>query len=64
MSSAMRGGYTLKTLAYGIHHKGVQLVEIFEAPSSYYVGKDRAHRTGLINLWPVSCDQLMDPRAV
>ena len=50
MSDVMRGDYTLGPLAYGVHQKGVQLVELIEAPSDKYVGKDRAHGTGLINL--------------
>ena len=32
MSFAMRGDYTLEPLAYVDHHRGVQLVELFEAP--------------------------------
>ena len=31
LSSATRGDYTLKPLAYGVHNRGVQLIEIFEA---------------------------------
>ena len=50
MSSIMIGDYTLEPLAYGSHHRGARLVELFEAPSSEYVGKNRSHGTGLINL--------------
>ena len=60
----MRGDYTLKPLAYGVHHGGVILVELFEAPSAYYVGRDTAHGTGLINLYPGRRGQLMELRAV
>ena len=50
MSYTMRGDYTIKHLAYGVHHKGVRLVEIVEAPLVKYVRKYRSHGTGLINL--------------
>ena len=55
LSYAMRGDYTLKPLDYGVHHIGVQLVELVESHLYKYLGKDRPHRKGLINLWPVSC---------
>ena len=32
LSSAMRGEYTLEPLSYGVHHRGVRLVELFESP--------------------------------
>ena len=31
LSSDMRGDYTLKPLAYGVYHRDILLVEIFEA---------------------------------
>ena len=31
LSYAMRGDYTLKPLDYGVHHRGVQLVELVES---------------------------------
>ena len=60
----MRGDYTLEHLSYGIHKKGERLVYLFEATSNKYTGKDKYHRTGLTNLWPGSCGQLMEPRVV
>ena len=50
MSYAMRGGYTLKYLAYGVHHRCVWLVELVEYTLDKYMGKDISHRTGLINI--------------
>ena len=50
ISYAMRGDYTLEPLANGIHHRSFRLVELTEAPLAKYVGKDRPHGTGLINL--------------
>ena len=46
----MRGDYTLKPLSYVSHNRGVQLVDIVEAPSSKYMGKDIAHGIDLVNL--------------
>ena len=46
----MRGDYNLKPLVYGVHHRGNQLVEIVEATSDKYMGKDRSHGKGLIKL--------------
>ena len=60
----MIGDYTLKPLTYRVHNGGVKLVDIIEAPSYKYVGRDRAHGTGLINLYPGSHGQLMEPQAV
>ena len=62
LSYAMRGDYTFKPLAYEFHHICVQLVDLTEYPSAKYVGKDKSHETGLINLWPSSSGQLIDPR--
>ena len=64
MSYAMRGDYTLKHLAYGVHHIYVQLVEIFEAPSAKYVGKGISRRASLINLCPGNCGQFIEPWVV
>ena len=50
LSSAIRGDYKLKPLVYGVHHRGNQLVEIVEATSDKYMGKDRSHGKGLIKL--------------
>ena len=60
----MRGDYTLKHFAYGVHHRGFRLVELVEAPLDKCVGKDISNGTGLINLYPGSCDQLMEPQTV
>ena len=30
LSSPIRGYYTLETLNYGVHHRGLQLVDLFE----------------------------------
>ena len=60
MSSDMRGEYTLEPLTYSIHHRGVQLVDLVKYPMDKYMVKDRAHGTGLINLWLVICGQLME----
>ena len=46
----MIGGYTFKPLSYVVHHRGVWLFELIEAPLDKYVGKDKAHMIGLINL--------------
>ena len=64
MSYSMIGDYTLKPLADGVHHRGYQLVDIVEAPSYKYVAKDRFRGTCLINLWPGSRKQVMEPQAV
>ena len=32
LSSAMKGDYTLEHLAYGVHHRGVRLVELVKYP--------------------------------
>ena len=34
LSSYMRGKYILVPIDYGVHYRGVQLVELFEAPSA------------------------------
>ena len=60
----MIGSYTLGYIAYGVHHRGVQSVDLIDTPSDKYMGKDRAHGSGLINLYPGSRRQLMDPGAV
>ena len=64
MGYSMRGNSTLEHLTYGVHHRGVQLVDIVEDTSDKYVIKDRSHGARLINLWTVSCGQLMDPQDV
>ena len=64
LSYAMRGGYTLELLAYGIHNRKFRLVELVEYISDKHVGKDRSHGTGLVNLYPGSRCQLMEPREV
>ena len=33
LSSAMRGDYTIEPLVYGVHHRGIRLVELFGVPS-------------------------------
>ena len=60
----MKWDYTLKPLAYAVHNRGVWLGELVEAPLAKHVDKDRTHGTGLINLYPGSCGQLMEPQAV
>ena len=60
MNYVMRGYYTLELLAYGIRHRGVQLVEIVKASLAKYLVKDRSHGTSLIKLYPVSCCQSVD----
>ena len=50
LSYAMIGEYTLEPLFYGVHNRGVQLVELVEYPLAKYVEKYISHRTGLINL--------------
>ena len=64
LSYATRGDCTLEPLAYGIHHRGVQLVDIVKDSLDKYMGKDRDHGRGLINMYPGIPDQLMDPWAV
>ena len=58
----MRGYYKIKPFAYIIHKISVRLVELIEAPSDKYMSKDRSHGSGLINLYPGSRVQLMDPQ--
>ena len=50
LSYAMIGDCTLEPLTYGVHHRGLQLVEIVEYPLAKYMEKYRAHWTGLIKL--------------
>ena len=64
LSYAMIGEYFLEPLAYGVHQRGVRLIQLVESPLDKYVGKDRTYGAGLINLWPGSCNQLMEIRAV
>ena len=56
MSYAMRGDYTLTSLTYGIHHIGVQLVELIEYLLAKLVSKDRSHRAGLSTCGQVVSD--------
>ena len=56
--------YTLKPITYDFHNRGVQLVELIGDTLDKYLEKDRAHGTVLINLWPVSHGNLMEPRDV
>ena len=55
LSYATRGNYTPETMIYGVHHIGVQLVELVEDTSEKYAGKDKYHRTGLIDMCKGSC---------
>ena len=64
LSYTMRGEYNFRHLAYGVHHRGVQLVELLGAPSAEYVGKDRPYGTGFSNLWPGRPRQFMEPQAI
>ena len=64
MGYAIIGDYTLEPLAYGVYHRGIQLVYIVEIPLDKYVEKDIFQGTGLINLYPGSRCQLMEPLAV
>ena len=41
----MIGGYILELLAYGVHHRGVQLVDTIEYILIKHIGKDRVHGT-------------------
>ena len=50
MSYEMVGGYTLKHLDYRTNHRFFRLIDLVEAPLAKYMGKDRAHGAGLINL--------------
>ena len=50
LSYYMRGDYTLEPLAYGVNCRGARFFLLVEAPSDKYIGKDRSHRTCLINL--------------
>ena len=43
--------YNLKPLTYSVHHRGVLLADLVEAPLVKYADKDRYHETGLMNLW-------------
>ena len=56
----MRGDYTLEPLGYGIHHRGIQLVDIVEDTQANCLDKDRSQETFFINLRPGSCNQLME----
>ena len=60
LSYDTRGDYNLKPLTYGVHHIVVLLVDPVGSPLVKYLGKDRYHRTGVINLYLGSCGQLMD----
>ena len=51
--------YNLEPLVYGVQHGGVRLVDLVEVPPDKYLDKYIAHVTGLINMYPVSCSQLM-----
>ena len=53
LSYAMRGIYTLNPHSYGVNHRGLQFVDIVEAPLVKYVVKDRSHRKN-IRFQPIS----------
>ena len=50
LSYATIGDYTLEPLAYGVHHRGVRLVDLVGFNLSKHSGKDISNKTGLINL--------------
>ena len=60
-SYAMRGDFNLKSISYSVHHISVWFFDFIEDPFDKYVVKDRSHGTGMINLSPGSCDQLLEP---
>ena len=60
LSYAMRVEYTFEPLAYGVHNRGVWLVDLVKATLDQYVVKYIAHGTGLINVYPGRRGQLMD----
>ena len=57
----MREDYILELFSFVVHHRCVQLVDLFEAPLTKYSVNDISHGTGFINMLPVSLTQLINP---